>query len=298
MKFSFTILCALLIASPVFAQTNDSTTEETLEEAAVTFTVSDELSINAPKHCIKANPEPCRLTIEASVENCRIARMAEITMSATSRYSQFGRQDVDQISHRWTGNECRVMLSWPITNNVMGGTYQARFTYRLSNNQTGNAQRSGDLTGENPTPQDVRARLSNLTYDVLVYLSNEFKQFNSNGMPRTANGFGVGGLNTPEAKDLWDWKHNLDTAVVSFDAAFAAAELYPERMRNSGFPNVPDFSADERKRHALQSLVGEPYYIPTRVGKGWEPMRKRLSFADDVMKIETDVAAGNPPANW
>lgn len=179
-----------------------------------------------------------------------------------------------------------------------GGDYQANFSYRFTNGQIGTDQRSGFLGGENPTHDAVRLRAANPKYAGLLHLGNGFVHFNANGRPRIAAGFGIGGLDDPSSTDLWNWEQNLDRAVAEFDARFAEAEKYPEMMRQLGFSAMPDFTSDELKLHALQSLVGQPYFVPARGGSGWVPMRNRLPFADDVVQIAADVAAGNPLAGW
>jgi hypothetical protein len=185
-----------------------------------------------------------------------------------------------------------------MSHEVRGGSFKGIAYYNLSNGESGSANMAGTLTGLNPSKDEVRNRVSNLTYSVVMFLRTGLKQFNSNGRPFRSIGFGAGGVELPNAEQLWHWQKNVDLAELDLVAAFAESAKYPETMRNNGFAKLPDFTQDEVKLQALQNLVGQTYFVPRRNGQGWKPMSKRLSFADDVVKLENEIKSGNPPADW
>tara|TARA_R110000850_G_scaffold8981_4_gene33027 strand:+ start:571 stop:1476 length:906 start_codon:yes stop_codon:yes gene_type:complete len=294
-----TLILALLFCPTLLFAGDSKDNETAVGEAGVKFGIdaADGKTV-LTSGCIKAVPEPCSTTIDAAVERCDIASFVEINMTATITYSQFGRNDVSTISRRWTGNKCAVKLAWPLSDEVLDGKYSMRASYRLSNGQTGNGNRSGEAKGENPSSDAVRQRVGNLSHSVILYKRNKFKQFNQNARPFRRDGIGAGGIETPSSEQFWNWHSSVDQAVSELDLLYTEAKKYPELLRSKGFASLPDFTADQIKLQAIQSVVAQSYFVPLRNGKGWKPMTDRLLFADDVLSMELDIQSGNPPQGW
>ncbi|WP_415920646.1 hypothetical protein [Tateyamaria sp. SN6-1] len=245
-----------------------------------------------------AEARPCVITTNADTGNCRV-RFIEIVAQYTVTYSGLGRKDSATRSQAWTGNACQPSFSHNASDDVRGGDTAIRYTYRLSNGQTGTFDRTITILGKNPTPAQVRAEIGQPVYEAAVFRLNAFEQFAADGAPKTSNrfgGFGVGDIVAAGVPDLWNWKSNIAARKAILDAAWAEAAAFPATMRAAGYA-VPDFTDAQLARQALLSLRGRSYHRPAATG-GWEVAAPATNFADIVMAIAADVAAGNPPAGW
>lgn len=287
-------LCAAFVAfslasAPAFADDSGETTD-------VSFTT--DFTVQTTQTCgALLRGQPCVITVDASSSNCRV-RFVEIVGVTTVSFSRHGRRDTGTKSHVWRGDSCRVSLPWAISDNVLGGDVRLSLNYRMTNGQAGSDGKALTVVGAALDPATVRADIRNPTYEAAVYHLSRFQHFASDGWPLVAQGFGVGALGAPDAGLMWNWKANLAARVALLDTAFAQAAAHPASMRAAGFVDLPDFTPDQIKLQALQSLVGQDYFLPAPTGGGWQAVPTRLSFADDIARTEADVAAGNPPSGW
>jgi hypothetical protein len=252
---------------------------------------------HATANCIKTDATGCSMSIEVVGDPC-IQPIVSVSSSTTVSYTESGRNDQTTSSESWSGSACRVFISETMDGKVVGGNVFTNVVARISTGETSSGQKAETFLGNNPANDDVRKYLANPTYAVVVYDRSRFKQFASDGKPNVGKGFGVMQIAPADAEQPWHWKRNVDAGRAGLDAAWAAAKAYPAKMRANGYPKIPDFSAKELKLFALQSLVGEQYYVPNTNGRQWIPNNKRSDYADRLAKIEADVVAGKPPADW
>jgi len=285
---------ALGLSSPLFADDAATQSENTEETTVVTFGNIDKLASKTCKGLREA--QPCQIEMAADSSNCRV-RFRDIRIQTTVTYTNWGRKDSHQVNHHWTGDACRPRYYFPISNDVRGGNINLRITYAMTNGQNGTETKSLAITGENPTKDQIRAEINNLTYAVVFHHLSNLEQF-KNGHPKLTRGFGVGALSAPNASDIWNWKRGVTLRKAGLDIAFSNAKNHPANMRNSGFANLPDFTEEQVKLQALQYIVGQDYFIPNASGNGWVEAKPRRPFADKIVQIEKDIQAGNPPNGW
>lgn len=246
---------------------------------------------------IKPEPTNCRYVVEVLAEPCR-QRLVEASLNVTVTYTDNGRNDRQTFTKNWSGNACKVELTEDMGGKIIGGNVAIAATGRLSDGRVDTGGRADSSFGNNPNNSDVRSVIGNPTYAVVAYDRSKFKQFGANGLPGFDKGFGVMRLEAPDAEQVWHWRRNVDGGKAVLDAAWAAARSYPEKMRKSGYPKLPDFSERETRLFALQSLVSEAYFVPNANGRQWIPNKNRSNYADRLVEIEEAVASGKPPADW
>ncbi len=278
-----------LASAPALSDDTGDTTE-------VSFTT--DFTVQTTQTCgALLRGQPCVITLDAESSNCRV-RFVEIVGVTSVSFSRHGRRDTSTKSHVWRGDSCRVSLPWAISDAVLGGDVRLSLNYRMSNGQAGPDGKTLTVVGAALDPATVRADIRNPTYEAAIYHMSRFQQFASDGWPLAGQGFGVGALGAPDAAQMWNWKANLAVRIAGLDAAFARAAAHPATMRAAGFVDLPDFTPEQAKLQALQSLVGQDYFLPAPTGGGWQAIPTRLPFADDIVRTEAEVAAGNPPPGW
>ena len=252
---------------------------------------------HATANCIKTDATGCSVSIEVVGDPC-IQPIVSVSSSTTVSYAENGRNDQTTSSESWNGSACRVFISETMDGKVVGGNVVTSVVARISTGQASSAQKNETFLGNNPANDDVRKYIANPTYAVVAYDRSRFRQFGADGKPTIGKGFGVMQIAPADAEQPWHWKKNVDAGRAQLDKAWAEAKAYPAKMRASGYPKIPDFNAKELKFFALQSLVGEQYYVPNTNGRQWIPNNKRSDYADRLVKLESEVAAGKPPADW
>lgn len=264
--------------------------------ASLTFKF-DGLSTLDTRACITAEPTSCTSTIRANVEGC-VLPLVEVNVESIVEYSDHGRNDSFRFTRQWTGAQCAVEIVENYNGMFLGGKITTNVAVKASNGQTGGKQDIQFFIGTNPENKTVRDVIANLTYSVVAFDRSQFKQFATDGQPAFKDGFGVFALNAPNAEQVWNWRMNVAQGVMDINAQWAKAKAYPAKMRQTGFPRLPDFTDRELKLFALQSLVGELYFVPNEGKRQWIPNRQRSNYADRLVKIEKDVAEGRPPQGW
>lgn len=286
----FILLLAMLISSEAFAQAAQSGTDD---RSSHVFT----WQISPLVNCIKPDPTSCSTTIEVQANPC-IQRIVAVSTSTVVGYTENGRADSTTFNRSWSGNDCRVVIVESLDGRVLGGTAQISVTARLSDGRTASSQKTVEMFGNNAGNDVIRQEIANSTYSAVAYDRSRFKQFAADGKPQFNAGFGVMRLTAPDAEQVWHWRRNVQAGKILLDQAWADAKAYPQKMRQNGFPRIPDFTARELKLFALQSLAAELYYVPNTNGRQWIPNKAKSDYADKLLKIETEVAAGRPPADW
>lgn len=252
---------------------------------------------HASANCIKTDATGCSMSIEVLADPC-IQPIVSVSANTTVSYAENGRNDQTSSSESWGGSACRVFISETMDGKVVGGNVVTNVVARTSTGDTSSGQKAETFLGNNPLNDDVRKYLANPTYAVVVYDRSRFRQFGADGKPNVGKGFGVMQIAPTDAEQPWHWKRNVDAGRAQLDKAWAEAKAYPAKMRANGYPKIPDFSTKELKLFALQSLVGEQYYVPNTNGRQWMPNNKRSDYADRLVKLEAEVAQGKPPADW
>jgi hypothetical protein len=167
------------------------------------------------------------------------------------------------------------------------------------------ASDSSVVTGINPTKAEVKARLAELRFQVLAYKESRFQQFNAQGMPKAnkvSKDFGIMQLhqttNTPTARQIWDWKQNVDAGVALFRSKEPIVRQHFKNIRDE-YPDAPELTADQLKLAYYQYYNGGFYWKWNNVAKAWQKMSAAATkYADDCLRVENLVRAGTPPADW
>jgi hypothetical protein len=262
--------------------------------AAATFT----WGLSPQSQCrIKPDPAGCTMRAQIVLDPC-VQRAVSATLTVTVSYAENGRNDTQTTTKSWSGNACQVDLVEDAGGRILGGNVSGVATVRLSNGVTHSDRKVDTYWGNNPATKDVRTLIANPTYAAVAYDRSRFRQFDASGRPVFNKGFGVMLLPAPDAEQVWHWRRNVADGKARLDAAWAGARMWPDKMRKNGYPRLPDFSGNELRLFALQSLVGELYFVPNTNGRQWIPNPKRSDYADRLAKIEDAVAAGKPPADW
>ena len=292
MRNILVLLTALSFAGHAYAQSAANTESAPPTVAAVTF------KMFPPKQCIKADPSPCVLEEGVELIPCGNSRFVSFSATTTVTYKDNGRNDSTTSSESWSGSACKVLVHENMDGRIVGGNVIVVVTAKRSDGTIDTGSESGVILGTNPLSADVRTVIGNPTYSVVTYDRSKFRQFAADGRPLFDKGFGVMRLKSPDAEQVWNWKRNIEAGKFQLDAAWAGAKTYPAKMRSAGFPKLKDFTVAELKLFALQSLVGEFYYVPNKRGRAWVPNDKRSDYADRLQKLEVEVAAGKTPADW
>jgi hypothetical protein len=156
------------------------------------------------------------------------------------------------------------------------------------------------IRGVNPTKAEVKDRLSGINAQVTAYRESRFRQFDTSGLPLFGppNGFGIMQLDTPAAtaRQVWDWKTNVDAGIALFSAKANDARTYPARVRQK-YPDASDFTSAQLRLETYQRYNGGAYWKWDDINKAWVKSPPN-SYADESVSIETAVMSGNPPADW
>lgn len=291
------MLHLLLVATASFFWFEPAIAQQALPPSEATSSHVFTWQISPFSNCIKPDPAGCSTTIEVQANPC-YQRIVAVTTSTVVEYRENGRSDSNTFNRSWSGNECRVVIVENQDGRLLGGTVSVSVTARLSDGRTAGSSKSVQYLGNNAANDVVRSEIANPTYAAVIYDRSKFKQFAPDGKPLFAKGFGVAQLAVADAEQVWHWRRNAQAGKAALDQTWADAKAYPAKMRSSGYPRLPDFTAQQLKLFALQSLVNEQYYVPNSSGRQWIPNKARSDYADRLAKIEADVAAGRPPADW
>jgi len=226
----------------------------------------------------------------------------EIQYSAVIEYKEHGRNDA---SHGASGRSGSLGFTVDFGDIIQGGTFTLEMVVPLrrdSDGATGNLRVTGtsSVRGDNPTKADVRSRLGELPLQVTAYRESRLRQFDASGLPLFGppNGFGVMQLDTPPAtaRQLWDWRQNVDAGVALFRQKANEARTYPGRVRNN-YPDATDFTPEQLKLETYQRYNGGGYWQWDDANKRWV-VKPNNGYADESLRIEKSVADGNPPPDW
>jgi hypothetical protein len=291
-----------VVAFCVFVSSITSIAQAQTMPPASPATSVDRVRFFLPPHvlaqCITTVPTPCTVNVQASIPCHR--RIVELGIDVTVSFKFEGRNDSEEFKTRWYGSECSLSINADFKGRVLGDTANISVYAVLDNGQRDKAPDTpGNFLGNNPSNDSVRVAIANPTFSAIVYDRSKFKQFRPDGSPNFGGGFGVMKLSSPDSEQIWHWRRNVDAGKSLLDATWVAARGYPAKMRQSGFPKIPDFTAEQLKLFALQSLVGEVYFVPNRAGNQWiRNTASKSDYADRIVKLEKDVASGKPPADW
>jgi hypothetical protein len=232
-----------------------------------------------------------------------------VTYNLTIEYTEHGRNDrTESISGKADPPAELTVYSWKhnLGNLVQGGTIVLRgsFPYiNLNNGQTGvlALQDAWKIRGRNPSKDAVKARLGTIELQVIAYKESvfTFHQFDENGLPLFGkpSGFGVMQLDPPPSKEsIWSWKVNVDAAKKLYTQKQKDARAYPARTRKK-FPDARDFTAAELKLETYQRYNGGAYWAWDDKKKKWVKSPPN-GYADEILRIETNVRAGRFPPGW
>jgi hypothetical protein len=236
------------------------------------------------------------------------------TVTAHAEYSDHGRADQSStLNVNATASDGSFTINWGAT--VQGGrlVYDRQMVVKhIPSGQTRtypfHATR-GDIRGQNPDKAAVKARLGALEHQVIAYKESVPKwcQFGLDGLPvfGPPNGFGIMQLDnspTPTARQIWDWKQNVDAGIAKYDSGAHTVGQHYKNIKNQ-HPTLPDLTVDQLKRATYQyynSGNNGFYWIASADGKNWikNPDAVFTSYGDDAVRIENLVKAGTPPPEW
>jgi hypothetical protein len=225
----------------------------------------------------------------------------EASYSSFIDYREHGRNDK---SHTVQGRTNTLNFSINFGAIIQGGTFHLDLTvpWRHTSGATGVQQFQGvsSIRGVNPPKTDVRSRLSDIALQVTAYRESRFRQFAADELPLfgAPNGFGIMQLDTPPAtaRQVWDWKENVDAGAALFAQKKQDARTYPARVRRQ-FPDAVDFDAEQLKLETYQRYNGGGYWQWNDIDKRWAAGTTN-GYADESRRIEMLVNAGTPPADW
>lgn len=250
----------------------------------------------------RITPEPRLPPINLALRlNPGYSLNGDITYTAFIDYTEHERND---RSHTVNGRSASLTFEINFGSIVQGGTFHIdlRAPWRHTSGATGVQQLTGvsSVRGLNPPKADIRSRLGDVALQVTAYRESRFRQFGADELPLFGppHGFGVMQLDTPAptARQVWDWKDNVDAGAALFRQKQNEARTYPARVRQQ-YPDATDFDAAQLKLETYQRYNGGGYWTWNDVDKRWD--RKQTNgYADESMRIETLVNAGTPPGDW
>lgn len=225
----------------------------------------------------------------------------ELQYSSFIEYREHGRNDVTQTI---TGRSASLSFTVNFGDVIQGGRFFIDLTipWRHTSGQTGTLHATGEssVRGINPSKSDVRSRLGLIEAQVTAYRESRFRQFDVSELPvfGPPNGFGVMQLDNPPAtaRQIWDWKANVDAGKALFAVKASDARTYPMRVRQQ-FPDAPDFTTEQLKLETYQRYNGGAYWKWDDPHKVWVSSPPN-NYANESLSIERSVAAGNPPGEW
>ena len=225
----------------------------------------------------------------------------EVQYMAFIEYTEHGRTDkTAPVSGR------AVALAFTINfgDVLQGGQFVVDLVipWKNASGQTGTKQTriQGSIRGTNPTKAAIKARLGSIELQVTAYRESRFRQFDSAGLPLFGppHGFGVMQLDNPPAtaRQVWDWKTNVDAGKSLWAVKAQDATGYPSRERRK-YPDVTNFTAEQLKLEIYQRYNGGAYWKWDDARKTWfkGPIN---SYADDAYALEQQVQAGQAPPDW
>jgi hypothetical protein len=225
----------------------------------------------------------------------------EIQYSSFIEYTEHNRNDRTQTI---TGRSASLSFTVNFGDVVQGGHFSIDLTipWKHTSGQTGIGRLTGQssVRGINPTKADSKARLGGIEVQVTGYRESRFRQFDSSELPLFGlpNGFGIMQLDTPPAtaRQVWDWKANVDAGKALFATKANDARTYPARVRQQ-YPDATDFTAEQLKMETYQRFNGGAYWKWDDANKKWVKSPPN-NYADESLAIETAVLGGNPPGDW
>jgi hypothetical protein len=225
----------------------------------------------------------------------------EIKYSTFIEYKEHGRNDFIEIIE---GRSASLSFTVNFGDVVQGGRLFINLIipWKHTSGTTGDKNWTGEgsVRGINPIKAEIKARLSEIAVQVTAYRESRFRQFDSSGLPLFGppNGFGIMQIDTPPAtaRQVWDWKANVDAGIALFATKAKDARTYPARVRKK-FPDATDFTPDQLKLETYQRYNGGAYWKWDDEEKVWVKSPPN-SYADDSLAIETAVLNGNPPRDW
>jgi hypothetical protein len=225
----------------------------------------------------------------------------EIRYSALIEYKENGRNDATQTI---AGRSASLSFTINFGDVIQGGRFfiDMIVPWRHPSGQAGANRFAGEssVRGINPAKGDVKARLASIELQVTAYRESRFRQFDGSELPLFGppNGFGVMQLDNPPAtaRQIWDWKGNVDAGMALFATKANDARTYPARVRQQ-YPDATDFTAAQLRLETYQRYNGGAYWKWDDVNKVWI-RNPPNSYADESLAIEKSVSAGNPPADW
>jgi hypothetical protein len=173
----------------------------------------------------------------------------------------------------------------------------------------------GSIRGENPTKAEIKSRLPHIAHQVIAYKESRFLQFNKKNLPlvnqkKRPVGFGVMQLTRDpllSARELWDWKQNVDAGVSKYEAGKRVVRKHYKNMRES-HPKLPELTADQLKIASYQyyNAGNHFYWVPDDTETKWvkNPITDSggkhpyTDYGDDAVRVEKLVVKGTPPADW
>lgn len=189
---------------------------------------------------------------------------------------------------------------------VQGGRFEAECTVHFRNLQNGQLGESPvgkvlhSIRGDNPSSAAIKARLPDLRMKVIAYLESRFRQFDNTGLPLFGppNGFGVMQLDNPvpSARQLWDWKSNIDGGITLFRTK---EREVTNHFRNiyAKYPDAPHLTAEQISLSLYQYYNGGFYWDWDVATRSWKKVGK-TSYGDCALSIERNVTQGKPPKDW
>lgn len=225
----------------------------------------------------------------------------ELEYSSFIEYTEHNRNDRTQTI---TGRSSSLSFTINFGDVVQGGRFaiSLRIPWKHTSGQTGVLQATGEssVRGINPSKADIRGRLGSIETQVTAYRESRFRQFDASELPLFGppNGFGVMQLDTPPAtaRQVWDWKANVDAGKALFNTKANDARTYPARVRQQ-HPDATDFTAEQLKLETYQRYNGGAYWKWDDTNKVWVKTPPN-TYADESYAIEKAVVAGNPPGDW
>ncbi len=251
-------------------------------------------------HYITAVPQLPPFDIELSVSGYSLD--GELTYTAWIEYREHGRDDV---TARLEGRSAGLSFSVSFGDTIQGGVFVIDLEVPMRRDSDGRTRVFRprgvvEVRGTNPTKANVKAHLRTVALQVTAYRESRFRQFDGDRLPLfgSPNGFGIMQLDNPPAtaRQIWDWKANVDAGISLFEQKGRDAETYPSRVRRQ-HPDATDFTVEQLRLETYQRYNGGSYW-------DWAPENGQWvrnppnGYADESLRIQELVENGTPPADW
>jgi hypothetical protein len=156
------------------------------------------------------------------------------------------------------------------------------------------------IRGTNPSKAEIRARLGSVPAQVRAYKESRFRQFGADELPLfgSPRGFGVMQIDTPPAtaRQVWSWMDNVDGGLALIAAKSREVAQHYKNIYASD-PTIPKLTADQMRLAEYQWYNGGWYWGWNTASRSWEKITPE-PYADDAVRIEESVNAGNLPGDW